>query len=661
MGVHTGEVAVGETGYIGLQVHRAARIAAVAHGGQVVVSAATAVLTDEPLTDLGRPERLFQLGDHSFPRLRSFHRSNLPAPATSFVGREEEELSGLVALLVESDARLVTLTGPGGAGKTRLAVAEAADAFPDGVWWVPLAAVPDASFVLPAIAQLLDIAEQPGRPLGETLGDRLLPDLQDHLVALLEAPGVVLLLTSRERLRLQAESAWPVAPLQPSDSVALFEARARSIDPGFVSEPAIDELCGRLDHLPLALERLGQRLDLLEGPRDLDDRHRTLRATIAWSVDLLPEPERRLAYTLSIFTGGSSYEDAEWVLETIREFAREQLRSSGEEPTLAQRHAEQFAKLATAAKPHLRGDAQERWLTRLDADSGNLRVALEWLGAAREAEQRLRLATGLGDYWIARGHLAEALDELLEGLREAETAAGDLRAEALSLASFVTYRQGAYEEAAGLLDEASRQLARCATQPCSRRRCRTTRRWSPYRGTPKTRDPSTKRHSSSHARTRTSSGSPGRRTTSETSRQRPGTCRARASGAWRACACSASCDTTGQLASLLVVAIAELGLGRLPEAASYVTTAFDLAQRTHGDYALALSVELAGAICAERAEAPQAARLLRGAARLRDESGSALEPSERVVHEQSRATIESQLAPHELTAALAGVTSQPIR
>src|SRR5687767_8994243 len=182
MGLHTGTPHLTEEGYVGDDVHRAARIAAAGHGGQVLVSATTAGLVELELTDLGEhrfkdlaaPERVYQLGDGAFPALKSLYRTNLPVPATTFLGREQELAE--VAELLQNGARLLTLTGPGGTGKTRLAIhaaAEAADSFPDGIWWVPMASLRGANLLLSSVAQALGIEEQPGRELGETVAAQL--------------------------------------------------------------------------------------------------------------------------------------------------------------------------------------------------------------------------------------------------------------------------------------------------------------------------------------------------------------------------------------------------------------------------------------------------------------------------------------------------------
>ena len=354
VGLHTGTPLVAEEGYVGADVHRAARIAAAGHGGQVLVSSSTAQLVELELSDLGEhrlkdlaaAERVYRLGDGDFPALKTLYRTNLPVPATPFLGRERE-LADIVHLLTREDVRLLTLTGPGGTGKTRLALqaaAEASDAFPDGIAWVPLAPQRDPSLVLPAVAQSLEVREQPGVALGETLRtvlsgkralllldnvEHLLPAASNEIAYLGSIGGPVLLVTSRERLQLQGEQVSAVPTLDDSDAVSLFLARVRAIDARFAGNGYVRELCSKLDNLPLALElaaartivfspeqiveRLGHRLDLLKGGRDSDPRQRTLRATIEWSYDLLEDEERALFRSLSVFAGGCTYEAAEEV------------------------------------------------------------------------------------------------------------------------------------------------------------------------------------------------------------------------------------------------------------------------------------------------------------------------------------------------------------
>ena len=354
-GLHTGTPLLAEEGYVGDDVHRAARVAAAGHGGQVLVSAATASLVDVQLTDLGEhrfkdlaaAERVYQLGEGTFPPLKSLYRTNLPVPATSFLGRDHElaEIAGLL----QDGARLVTLTGPGGTGKTRLAIhaaAEASDSFPDGIWWVPLASLSDARLVTSAIAQALSVKEEPGKELEESLAARLggkrallvldnaehlMPDVASRIAELRDVSGPTLVVTSRERLQLQGEHVYSVPPLAGDEGVELFLSRARAIDSDVSASESVGELCSRLDNLPLALElaaarsivfspeqlveRLSQRLDLLKGGRDADPRQQTLRATIEWSYDLLEAEEQRLFRALSVFASSCTFEAAEAVCD----------------------------------------------------------------------------------------------------------------------------------------------------------------------------------------------------------------------------------------------------------------------------------------------------------------------------------------------------------
>ena len=355
IGVHTGTPLLIDGGYVGVDLHRAARVAAAAHGGQTLVSASTAELArDRPLLDLGMhrfkdlasEERVFQLGAGEFPPLKSLYRTNLPVPATPFLGRRSE-VKEVVALVKRPDVRLITLTGPGGTGKTRLAlqaVAEAADDFPDGLWWIPLAPLRDPAVVPATTARALGVAEQPGRDLGDVLdaaiggkrlvllydnAEHLLPEVAESIARHLETEGPTVIVTSRERIRIQAEHTFAVPSMSAGDARDLFVARARQVDASFEATPAVEEICRRLDDLPLALElaaartalfsseqlleRLSNRLDLLKGGRDTDVRQQTLRATIAWSFDLLDPDEQRLFASLAVFVGGCSFEGAEEV------------------------------------------------------------------------------------------------------------------------------------------------------------------------------------------------------------------------------------------------------------------------------------------------------------------------------------------------------------
>ena len=466
MGIHTGTPYVAEEGYVGPDVNRAARIAACGHGGQVLVSASTAALVtvdglrdlgEHRLKDLSAPERIYQLGDGDFPPLKSLHQTNLPIPATPFLGRERE-LAEIGELLGREDVRLLTLTGPGGTGKTRLALqaaGAATDSFPHGVWWVPLAPLRDPALVLESAAHALGAKEG----LAEHIADKrllLLFDNFEHLVAAAdELPGLLaacprlqVLATSRELLQLPGEQAYPVPPLEPDEGSEFFLARARAVKPDFHADGAVSELCARLDNLPLALElaaarvrmispeqlleRLATRLDLLKAGRGVDPRQQSLRATIEWSYELLAGEEQKLFARLSVFRGGCTLEAAEavcdadlnvlqslvdkslvrvrdgerfWMLETIREYAAERLEESGEAAELRRRHAAHLLALAHELAPH--APVEKEWLEMLDREHDNIRAALDGLPGQGDAELALELAESLWRFWKMAGHQSE--------------------------------------------------------------------------------------------------------------------------------------------------------------------------------------------------------------------------------------------------------------
>jgi predicted ATPase/class 3 adenylate cyclase len=379
MGLHTGEATLGGDDYVGVEVHRAARIAAAAHGGQVLVSSATSALVrgslpgDLQLRELGEfrlkdldvPERLAQLVGpgltDDFPRLRTLDTpSNLPSQPTSFVGREREvaEICDLVR-----NSRLVTLTGPGGSGKTRLSLRVAEQLrpeFSDGAFFVELAPITDAGLIASTISQAIGLREDPQRPVLDLLETHL-RDLHLLLVAdnfeqvadgaplvgrlLGAASRLAVLASSREVLHLRSEQEYPVPPLGVPDTtalpplgelprfdaVALFLQRARAVQPDFElddrSAPAVAAICARLDGLPLAIELAAARIRLFEPvailarlekslmlltstARDVPERQRTLRGAIDWSHDLLDDPERVLFRRLAVFVGGFTIESA---------------------------------------------------------------------------------------------------------------------------------------------------------------------------------------------------------------------------------------------------------------------------------------------------------------------------------------------------------------
>jgi predicted ATPase/class 3 adenylate cyclase len=488
MGLHSGEALVDDDRYVGLDVHRTARVAAAGHGGQILVSPTTAPLVEsEPLRDLGEhrlkdlsaPLRIYQLGDDEFPPLKTLHRTNLPVPATAFLGRQRE-LESLLALARDSH-RLLTLTGPGGTGKTRLALqtaAELAEEFPGGVFWVPLASLRDPSLIGSAVAQAIGAEEKSATDITESIAATvtaptlLLVDNCEHLldgVASLLSPLLAtteklrVLATSREPLALAGERVVLIDPLERSDAVELFITRAEAAGASDLDRETASELCAQLDDLPLAielaaartaafpvellLERLSNRLEFLRGPRDVEERQRTLRATIAWSYDLLTPREQQLLRRTSIFVGGATIERLEdvaqadledvaslvakslvrmtpnpsgpryWMLETIREFAAGQLDDAELRP-LRRRYAEQFAHFARDASPRLTGPQAVKSLERLDAEVGNLRAAFSFASPGDD-DAAVALGTMLGQLHILRGRYGEAHETLSETLERA--------------------------------------------------------------------------------------------------------------------------------------------------------------------------------------------------------------------------------------------------
>ena len=517
MGLHTGTPLLADEGYVGEDVHRAARIAACGHGGQVLVSSTTASLVngdalvdlgEHRLKDLSAPERIYQLGAGEFPPLKSLYRTNLPIPATPFLGREAE-LAAVCDLLARDGVRLLTLTGTGGTGKTRLALQSAgalADRYPDGVYWVPLAPLRDPQLVLQGAAQAVGADDG----LAEHIADKRLLLLFDNFEHLTEAAtdaaallaacrNLSLLVTSREPLHVSGEQEYPVPPLVPDEAIAFFTARARGIRPDFVPDDVVPLICRRLDDLPLALElaaarvkaltpseilaRLEQRLPLLTGgARDAPERQRTLRATIDWSHDLLTDGEQRIYARLAVFRGGCTLDAAEqiadadldtlqslvdksllrhnegryWMLETIREHADEQLGADGEADKLRRRHAGYYLELAEAAHPEVRlveFQGTGPIVDVLERDHDNFRAALDHLTAAGETQQVLQLAGALAEFWFRADYWTELRVQLLSALRADETPTA-VRARALLSASDVVALGGDLEQSRRFAEEA---------------------------------------------------------------------------------------------------------------------------------------------------------------------------------------------------------------
>jgi predicted ATPase/class 3 adenylate cyclase len=531
MGIHTGEATEATTGLVGYEVHRAARVAGVGYGGQILLSSAAAGLVEDVLApevglrdlgahrlkDLGHPETIFQLVveglRESFPPLRSLDNpelaNNLPASLTPFVGRaaELQEVRELV-----TSSRLVTLTGAGGSGKTRLALqvaAELLDGTGEGVWFVDLAPISNPDQVPSTVITALQLRQQPDLSaldsLASTLrGQNVLITLDncEHVIDAVakmadviarSCPRVSLVATSREplgvdgervyrvrSLTLPAEVVDGVVDLAGSDAVELFVARTRAHDSTFelddAAAPLVASICRRLDGIPLAIElaasrlssmsledlhdRLDQRFRLLTGgSRNALPRQQTLGAMVAWSYDLLSEPEREALRRLSVFVGGFDLKAAESVctteslkafdvadlisslvnkslvgaertstalryrlLETIRQYAADQLlQIDGEAEALRarRRHATYFLELCETAAPELIGPSQATWLRRLDVEWDNILAAFTLFSADDGGSERLlRLGVALRSYFTTRAtqtiipFMVEALEDV---------------------------------------------------------------------------------------------------------------------------------------------------------------------------------------------------------------------------------------------------------
>jgi predicted ATPase/class 3 adenylate cyclase len=536
IGIHTGEPDLGEEGYVGMDVVVASRICAASHGGQVVVSRATRDFVGDALEGLSfRPlgghrlkdvpgtEQLFQLVGggllEAFAPLRTLGGTALPALHHRLVGRRQD-LSGTLSLLSRPDVRLVTLTGPGGAGKSRLALEVAAlTALERPVHLVGLAPVSDPELVPVSIAHVLGVREG-ARPLVDCIAEALagtgalllldnfehLAPAAAHVATLLDrAPDLDVLVTSRAPLRLSAEHVVPLHPLPVHDAATLFSelAAARGVVLHDDSLPAIREICRRLDGLPLAIELVAARLAVLppaqllmaldeglaldmEGPVDLPERQRTLRAAIDWSYGLLSESQRSLHLALSVFSGGCTLDDARalsdsasflsdleglvvgsllrsdvsdgevrlFMLETVREDALARLTAEGKLEDLRERHAQCFVALAVAAETELEGPEQGRWLDRLERELDNIRAALDWCLTSGRADDVLRAVSSLGRFWMAHGHVTEARGWLSHGLAVGDDVPPAVRARALMTAAHQATAQSDWDAAGPLLVEA---------------------------------------------------------------------------------------------------------------------------------------------------------------------------------------------------------------
>ncbi len=470
------------------EVRRAARIAAAAHPGQVLLSAATRHLIDDDVQDLGLhhlrdlpgAQRLYQLGADMHQPLATLVQTNLPASATRFHGRVRD-LDEIAALLRRDDVRLLTLVGAGGTGKTRLAIeaaGRAADRYPEGVWWVSVAALSDWRAVLPSIAATLGVVGD----LEVALEGKHLLVVVDNLEHLLDAaealssllgrcPGLDLLTTSRSPLRVAAEWQHEVAPLAPAEAAAFLRERVAAVRRDVVLGAEADAICERLDCLPLALELAAVRLRVLSpaalltrldhslpllaaGARDAPQRQQTLRATIAWSHELLSPAEQALFARLGIFAGSFGLDAVEAVCEadvetlaglvdkslvrqhddrfsmlaTIREYARDLLAAGDEAETLGRRHLSFHVQQADAARDTVLWGGDEpgevrAWFELLAHEWPDMLAAIELAVRLGEAEQGLSIGEVLFTYLESQGRLpvaSELREELLAAASDDE-------------------------------------------------------------------------------------------------------------------------------------------------------------------------------------------------------------------------------------------------
>ncbi|MFT3896019.1 MAG: adenylate/guanylate cyclase domain-containing protein [Anaerolineales bacterium] len=533
MGLHTGEAELRGDDYYGQALNRAARIMAVAHGGQILLSSVTTELIREQLSentnlldlgehrlkDLSRPEHLYQLTApglrQEFPAVRTVNafQTNLPVQLTSFIGREREigEINPC-----SNSARLVTLTGSGGTGKSRLSIEigkQESTSFPNGVWFVELAPLADPAQIIPTLAQVFGLQEHPFGPLPTLLMDYLrdkklllILDNCEHLIQacaklandlLHQCAALKILASSREALGIAGEMSYHIPSLADSESMRLFCERASAVNPNFhlteSNASYVAQICSRLDGIPLAIElaaarakllspeQIASRLDdrfrlLVGGSRTALPRQQTLRALIDWSYDLLSEDEKRLFRTASVFVGGWTLDALEevaddpntlenleqlvnkslvvteeresemryFMLETIRQYAREKLFEANQSSAARDRHFVYFDRLSETMWHAFRSEDALRYRDRADDEAENFRAAIEW-GLEQHAEQVVHLA---GYYCVIAGWInkqAEAIalvQTAVEKLKALPPVTGEAERRRKSIIAHARFTQG---------------------------------------------------------------------------------------------------------------------------------------------------------------------------------------------------------------------------
>ncbi len=536
MGLHTGEAELRDGDYFGQTMNRAARIMSAGHGGQILASEVVAQVAREHLPadvsfiDLGehylkgivQTEKINQVAaadlQKEFPPLNSIPvaTTNLPQQLTTFIGRERELKEASEKL---ASAKLLTLIGPGGTGKTRLSIqvgVEQLANFKNGVWLVELAPISDPAFIIPTIASVFEVREVPNIPLVQLVIEYLrakelllILDNCEHLVEasaqvvdqlLHECAQLKIIASSREALGVDGETIYRVPSLKDDEATRLFVDRATKAEPRFhltdENASSITQICSRLDGIPLAIElaaarvklltpeqiaaRLDDRFKLLTGGvRTALPRQQTLRALIDWSYQLLNETEQRALRGLSVFSGGWTLEAAESVvgadealeglsglvnkslviveeqdgrsryrfLETIRQYAMEKLLEAGEAIPTRDRHLDYMFEVIKYSPERMFGTEDIELLDRIESEHDNLRAALEW-ATANHPDKALKLADGLGGFWVVRDENNEARTWCNAILEKIETLSGydDARARLYGLLGWLSVTLGEHKK-----------------------------------------------------------------------------------------------------------------------------------------------------------------------------------------------------------------------